>query len=707
MPAYRYLSYIIGGICFMGIFYLSYSTMHKLNETLDGLNYLNQKIADQRGILNHLSVLEEAGRMGESTPRAFDSPIQNLKPLDYENAPPILFNDTSFRNVIVQHSQLNEALNLITKQENVVSTLSPALITSRSVLSELINTREYITLEMKGSLSTFVWLSGLILCLAAVLVGLPFAAQHRVALKQSRETNKRLQLKTQELSATHNTMGNMLEDIIYQRRQATRTEENNARLASIINSTDDPILSLNMTGVIVTANPASEKLFGDNLIGRRFHQLFGSDIADQVRAMVLTTQERNCGSTFDVHIHRDSQRIDLSLTVSPIRAEQNALVGFSVIAKSISGMMQEQEKFRLAVEASPNPMIMVNHHGHIVLANSRMEKLFGFKKEELYGQPVHILVPSSQRKKHVEHVLDYLKNPQSRSLFDKAFKLHGQKKDESRFPVEISLTPIEMASETFVICSIIDVSDRLSHQSELQTLNKELSRKNNELEQFIYAVSHDLKAPLVTISGFTQRLIEDPALKDCEKQLHKLHRILNNAHAMETLLQDLLDLSRVIKRDLAKTQLNTEIVLNQVIESMETQIRSTSTTIHMMPPFYPIYAQESLLKQCLQNIIGNAIKYRKPDVKPTIRVMPFANPSYTGLIIEDNGIGIPEDHQTRIFTVFERLQPQLCDGTGVGLTIVKTIMEKHDGKIFVDSEEGQGSKFTLMFPKESVQDSDV
>src|SRR5690606_23220091 len=140
----------------------------------------------------------------------------------------------------------------------------------------------------------------------------------------------------------------------------------------------------------------------------------------------------------------------------------------------------------------------------------------------------------------------------------------GQRKDGELFPIEVGLTPITVDKETYIISSIIDISERLQQQRALKNLNAELRRKNQEMEQFIYAVSHDLKAPLVTIAGFANRLKNAEDLELGDDHRHKLDRILANVRSMESLLQDLLHLSRIIKRDLEKTQVDTYATLQHV-----------------------------------------------------------------------------------------------------------------------------------------------
>jgi PAS domain S-box-containing protein len=553
--------------------------------------------------------------------------------------------------------------------------------------------------NVKSAISNWTLFSTLLICSLLIVFATPFTVQHYRTLGEIRNTNIRLNNQAATLRATHRTIDNMLEDIIYEKKRTSRTSEINARLAAIINSAEDAIFSLNMAGYITTANEAALRVFGENCEGKLFLNLFPSSAGAKLKTLLMTTAEQNAGSTLDISIEKKKQRIDLSLTISPIHSDQQEIIGFSVIAKDISNTKLEEERFRMAVEAAPNAMIMVNQEGNIVLINSEAESMFGYSKEELVGQSISQLVPPSLRSLHNLYMQNYFEAPDRRNMGRGSNDLQGQRKDGELFPIEVGLTPITVDKETYIISSIVDISERLQQQRALKNLNIELRRKNQEMEQFIYAVSHDLKAPLVTIAGFANRLrnAEDLQLQDDHR--HKLDRILANVRSMESLLQDLLHLSRIIKRDLEKALVDTNATLQHVLDSLEGDIKKTGAVIQIEGTLPQLHAQESLLFQCLQNVISNALKYSKPDMPPTITISAASETGHSGVCIRDAGIGIAEHHQERIFHVFERLNPESAEGSGVGLSIVKTIMEKHSGKIVLESDVGQGTSFTMLFPE--------
>lgn len=255
-----------------------------------------------------------------------------------------------------------------------------------------------------------------------------------------------------------------------------------------------------------------------------------------------------------------------------------------------------------------------------------------------------------------------------------------------------------MRSQNALLSLMEDVKHKTQQTSEL---NSQLVIKNREMEQFIYTVSHDLKSPLVTIAGFTHKVIKEFDGDPEGKQVHRLNRIKENVFQMETLLSELLDLSKIVQQKIEKTNVDVNLQIEKQLGLLEASINESKAIITVQNNLPYIYANERLLEECIQNLLTNAINYRDKERELKINIWAYASTlpnskiPATSLVIEDNGIGIAPKYQQLVFAIFERLDKG--QGSGVGLTIVKTVMDKHNGLVELQSEENAGCRFTLTF----------
>ena len=240
------------------------------------------------------------------------------------------------------------------------------------------------------------------------------------------------------------------------------------------------------------------------------------------------------------------------------------------------------------------------------------------------------------------------------------------------------------------------VKEKLLRQSILDA--KELEKKNKQLEQFVYTVSHDLKAPLITISAFAKTLAKELEASTNEKQKHRFTRIQENTSQMGGLLTDLLELSRVMSQAIKRELLNTELIVNSQLQELKGDDEHINFIVES--PLDYIFANKTLLSRCILNVCNYAIQNKSPDNVLNIKVATVDHGSYISLVIVDNGLGIAEEDQERVFCIFEQVEKQ--KGTGMGLCIVKAATEKHGGEIQLTSTLGIGSQFELKFPVISV-----
>ena len=226
-----------------------------------------------------------------------------------------------------------------------------------------------------------------------------------------------------------------------------------------------------------------------------------------------------------------------------------------------------------------------------------------------------------------------------------------------------------------------------------------LKESNEELEAFSYSVSHDLRAPVRAMQGFARVLIEDYGENMDELARDYLDRIVAGACKMDNLIQDLLVYSKLGHTELSLERVSLNNLINEILEGRSSEIEARKTDLSVAPDLPDVQANKLVLGQALENLIGNAMKFTKDGENPRVRIEAERSGMVVRLWVKDNGIGIPEEHHTRVFRVFERLHTaDAYPGTGIGLAIVRKGLERMKGRVGLDSEPGQGSQFWVELP---------
>ena len=236
-----------------------------------------------------------------------------------------------------------------------------------------------------------------------------------------------------------------------------------ALLASIVDSSDDAIVSKSLDGTITSWNRGAERLYGytaEEIIGRPASLLVQEELRSEMAAILDRIARGERFQPFEtVRVTKSGERISVALTESPIRDDSGKIIGSCAIARDITERQRAESKFRGFLEAAPDAMVIVNSIGRIILVNSQTEKLFGFTRTELLGKSVEVLIPKRFSGRHPSHRAGYFSNPKVRAMGSN-LELHGLRKDGSEFPVEISLSPLETAEGTLVLSAIRDITER-------------------------------------------------------------------------------------------------------------------------------------------------------------------------------------------------------------------------------------------------------
>ena len=402
------------------------------------------------------------------------------------------------------------------------------------------------------------------------------------------------------------------------------------------------------------------------------------------------------------YLHADGRRVPVVTGAAVLPDEQLALRLIIDLEgqrwargalEQLREVLASEAKFRAFVETAPDGTVIVDRAGRIALVNRRAEQLFGYPREELVGRPIEMLVPEHAREAHAQHVAGYVATPFHRELGTRQ-ELHVLRKDGTEIPIEVSLNPLHTDQGLFVTASVRDVSDR-------RRIEAALRDANDELEAFSYSVAHDLRAPLRSIHGFSELLLESQQNLD-EEGRDWLQEIVANVDRMRALIEALLGLARVTRAPLHRAPTDLAEIARGVVAELAGAEPDRAYDVQL-PEALILDVDPTLIRILLQNLLGNAWKFTARRARAVIELGERLEHGMRVLFVRDNGAGFDLARAQRLFTPFQRMHTMSeFPGTGVGLSTVQRIVHRHGGRIWAEAAEDRGATMYFTLPAAPV-----
>jgi two-component system sensor kinase FixL len=479
-------------------------------------------------------------------------------------------------------------------------------------------------------------------------------------------------------------------------------------LRAVMNTVIDGLITIDRSGTIRSFNPAAVKIFGyqpEEVIGRNVKMLmpepYHSEHDGYLQHYEETSEPRVIGIGREVVARRrDGSVFPIDLGVTEMQLEDTRM--YVGIIRDITEKKQQEAAqifLQTLIENIADGLMIFDDAGTIQRVNRAAERMFGYRAEEIVGRSVRVLMPEQCEPQGDLH--DMCTTDISAFVSAGARELVARRKDGSTFPMDLNVSQMRIHGACVLSGLMRDISTRTAMEAEKQRYITDLARSNQELDDFAYIASHDLKEPLRGVANNAMFLKEDYESALDEKGVKRVDRMVFLCQRMERLVDDLLYFSRLGRQKLAVQPTDLNAVIKDIELMMEATLHERGAEIVIPKPLPTIVCDQPRITEVFRNLITNAVKYNKRETKrveigvaTTAELAPEAADELV-FYVRDNGMGIPAEFHREIFRIFKRLNEEDDSqrGSGVGLTFVQKIIERHNGRIWLDSEVGEGTTF--------------
>jgi two-component system sensor kinase FixL len=507
-----------------------------------------------------------------------------------------------------------------------------------------------------------------------------------------------------------------LEQALAKARKAEAEQSRLARqMTALLESTEAGFYGMDADGICTFINRAGARMLGfevEELIGKEMHAQVHHHHADGspyplAECPIYNACRKGTVTAADNEVfwRKDGTPLSVEYSTSPMVEGSDlkgGVVAFADVTERLRAQraLAESEARKAAVLRSTlDSIIAMDANGLVTEFNPAAEVAFGYSRAEVIGKRLaDLIVPDRFREAHIAGLKRYVETGEEH-VIGKRLELPARRKDGSEFQSELTITRSDASGIPAFTGVLRDITERKRAEAEREQLIKALARSNQELDQFAYVASHDLKAPLRGIANLSQWIEEDLGDTLAGENKEQMELLRGRVHRMEALIDGILQYSRAGRVKAKPEDIYTGVLVREVVELMappgETRIN--------IPGDMPVVRSEKVpLQQVFMNLLGNAIKHAASD-SPRIDVAWSDAGAFFEFTVQDNGQGIAPQYHERIFGIFQTLEARdKVEGTGIGLSVVQKIVEAKGGRVWVESDTGKGARFKFLWPKTEV-----
>jgi PAS domain S-box-containing protein len=410
-------------------------------------------------------------------------------------------------------------------------------------------------------------------------------------------------------------------------------------------------------------------------------------------------------------VKRDGTRVEVSLTVSPIKNAYGEVIGVSKIAQDISERKRAEEALRTSearkaafFRTALDCIISIDHDGRVLEFNPAAERTFGYREDEVLGRELaSLIIPPAMRDQHRQGLAHYLATGEG-PVLNRRLEMTGVRSDGTELPVELTVTRVQLDGSPVFTAHLRDITERKQLENQLRQYIADLSEADRRKDEFLAMLAHELRNPLAAIGYSMHLLSASPdklslATEITQRQVRQLTHLID----------DLLDVSRITTNriQLRKEAVDASVLVTRAIGSARPAIeeRNHKLTVDIVNREMPLFADPTRIEQVIVNLLTNAAKYT-PE-RGDISVRAYPENEHAVIKVRDSGVGIPREMLPRVFELFMQVDPTIdraAGGLGIGLTVVRHITEMHGGTVSAASEGlGKGSEFSVHLPLSSIR----